>query len=161
MAPGWRLASCLSDAHLSGRGVERKRRHVIRSNVADDAVPRVAVVDDDPVMLRILARRLGRFDVATFERATGLVRDVEAGARFDVIVSDLMMPEMTGGELHAELLRVAPEQARRMVIVTGGAASDATRSFLQATALPVVEKPIDFTMLLLIVSRIARESRRR
>ena len=61
---------------------------------------------------------------------------IDHGERFDVILSDLMMPEMTGMDFHAALLRSAPDQAGKMVFMSGGAFSpnafDVPRSDFQS-----------------------------
>jgi len=62
--------------------------------------------------------------------------------RFDVIVSDLMMPEMTGMALYDEVQRVAADQAERMVFMTGGAFTAAAREFLERVENPRIDKPI-------------------
>jgi FixJ family two-component response regulator len=53
------------------------------------------------------------------------------------------MPHMTGMDLHATLERLAPDQARRMVVLTGGAFTQCGRDFLGRVSLPRVEKPFD------------------
>jgi hypothetical protein len=58
-----------------------------------------------------------------------------------------MMPGMTGMELHAALERVAPEQAERMIVLTGGAFTLAAREFLDRVALPRCDKPLDVPTL--------------
>jgi CheY-like chemotaxis protein len=62
---------------------------------------------------------------------------------YDVILCDLMMPEMTGMELHAQLETTQPERAARMVFVTGGAYTPAAMSFLERVPNPRLEKPFD------------------
>jgi CheY-like chemotaxis protein len=59
---------------------------------------------------------------------------ITAGERFDIIVCDLMMPQMTGMDLHAALTRAAPDQAARMVFLTGGAFTERARRFLEVRA---------------------------
>jgi CheY-like chemotaxis protein len=81
---------------------------------------------------------------------------LERGERFDVILCDLMMPQMTGMELHAALERVAPDQARRVVVLTGGAYTEAGRAFLARVALPHVEKPFDAARLRELVGSLVR-----
>jgi CheY-like chemotaxis protein len=54
-----------------------------------------------------------------------------AGERYDVVLCDLMMPEMTGMDLHAELSHSHPEDARRIIFVTGGAFTSRAREFLE------------------------------
>ena len=52
-----------------------------------------------------------------------------------------MMPELSGAELHGELLRVAPDQAARMVFVTGGAFGASAIEFLDRVPNPRLFKP--------------------
>lgn len=52
-----------------------------------------------------------------------------------------MMPEVTGMDLHAELLRLAPEQAEKVVFMTGGAFTSRAREFLDQVRNPRIEKP--------------------
>jgi CheY-like chemotaxis protein len=63
------------------------------------------------------------------------------------------MPHMTGMDLYRELLRVAPQQAERMIFVTGGAFTQAAQRFLADTTRQHVEKPFDFADLRAIVQR--------
>ena len=53
---------------------------------------------------------------------------ITAGERFDVILCDLMMPHMTGMDLHAALAGAVPEQAERMIFMTGGAFTPSARA---------------------------------
>ena len=64
------------------------------------------------------------------------------GERFDAIVCDLMMPEMTGMELFEELSHVLPDQASRMVFLSGGAFTQGAEAFLRGTPRPSLEKPV-------------------
>ncbi|MGZ3458872.1 MAG: two-component regulator propeller domain-containing protein, partial [Archangium sp.] len=83
---------------------------------------RVMIVDDDVMVSAALRRTLARehdVEVVTSSRqALELLRG-QKGAEVDVVLCDLMMPDLTGMELHAELAAAAPTVARRMVFVTG------------------------------------------
>ena len=68
---------------------------------------------------------------------------IEKGERFDVIMCDLMMPEMTGMDLHARLSQSRPSDAARMVFLTGGAFTTEAREFLDRVTNHRVEKPFD------------------
>ncbi|HMI93714.1 MAG TPA: response regulator, partial [Polyangiales bacterium] len=76
---------------------------------------------------------------------------------FDVILCDLMMPHMTGMELHAKLLRSHPEQAKRMVFMTAGAFTPRARAFLESVPNPRLEKPFDPQSLRALIERLAQE----
>jgi len=106
---------------------------------------RVLVVDDDPLVSSALRRTLTRDHevevVVSARRALELLSSPQGS--YDVILCDLMMPEMTGMELYAQLEVAAPEQARRMVFITGGAYTPAAKEFLDQVSNPRVEKPFD------------------
>ena len=74
---------------------------------------RILVIDDEPTILRAVQRTLAPVhEVVVIGSAEDALRRIGAGEEFDVILCDLMMPQMTGMELFTELSRVAPEQAR-------------------------------------------------
>lgn len=103
---------------------------------------RVLVVDDEP-MLRGVIRRMLASEHAVEETgdAGEALRRMLAGERFDVILSDMMMPGMTGMELHAEVAKLDPRQAEKIIFITGGAFTDRAREFLDAVSNPRLDKP--------------------
>jgi CheY-like chemotaxis protein len=113
---------------------------------------RVLVVDDDAMLARSLRRSLqDDHEVVVVHGASGALARLEAGERFDVIVCDLMMPGMTGMDLHEEITRLMPEQAERMVFLTGGAVTTRAKDFVAAVSNLVLEKPFDVHRLRQIV----------
>ncbi len=108
------------------------------------AQARLMIVDDEPLLLASLSRTLApEHKVEAFTDARLALERLRAGERYELILCDLMMPEMTGMELHATLARELPEQAGRMVFLTGGAFTEAARAFLGSTELPWMEKPFE------------------
>ena len=77
------------------------------------------------------------------------------GRRFDAVLCDVMMPEMSGIEVYQQLHEHAPEQAERLVFVTGGAFSAEARSFLEAGQHRVVEKPATQITLMRAIARVS------
>lgn len=113
---------------------------------------RVLVVDDEVLIANGLGRVLGKeHDVVTLTSARDALKKCEAGERFDVIVCDLMMPELTGMDVHQALLELDPDQARRMVFLTGGAFTARASAFLDKTTNICLEKPYDPTNLRALV----------
>jgi CheY-like chemotaxis protein len=105
---------------------------------------RLLIVDDE-VLFSTSLRRLFSFehDVTVVNRGRVALDRIAAGERFDAIVCDLMMPEVTGVELYAELQRIAPTQADRIIFLTGGAFSSSAQQFLDSVPNRWFEKPCD------------------
>ncbi|MGZ5958918.1 MAG: response regulator, partial [Myxococcaceae bacterium] len=76
---------------------------------------------------------------------------LEAGP-FDAVLCDLMMPHMTGMELHACLSRTRPEVAGRMVFLTGGVFHVEAERFLRDNSRWCMGKPFDPPALLALVA---------
>jgi PAS domain S-box-containing protein len=104
---------------------------------------RVAVVDDEPAIRRAAERLLGdEHEVVSFEDGRSIADRIRSGERFDAILCDIVMPGMSGIELHHLLREVAPAQADAIIFITGGAFPEG-RAFLEGVANPVLEKPFD------------------
>jgi PAS domain S-box-containing protein len=105
---------------------------------------RVLVVDDDPLVLRSLTRLLARdFEVASARNGREALELVRAGGYFDALLCDLIMPELSGIELHDLLAQDDPELAKRTVFLTGDAFNGQAKTFLDRVGLPHLEKPVD------------------
>jgi PAS domain S-box-containing protein len=119
---------------------------------------RILVVDDEPYVTRALQRSLaGEHEVATANGARAALKLLDQGNRFDVILCDVMMPGMTGMDLYAELSRNAPDQAQRVVFMTGGAFTPRALSFLQEVPNPKLSKPLDLRQLRALVGRSTQQ----
>ena len=106
------------------------------------------VIDDEPAICAALKRVLApEHEVVALTSALEAHSRIARGERFDVILCDLMMPKMTGMELHAALTSLAPEQAARMVLLTGGAFTPVASEFLNKVPNARVEKPFDTASL--------------
>ncbi|TMB02593.1 MAG: response regulator [Deltaproteobacteria bacterium] len=115
---------------------------------------RILLVEDDALVARAVRRTLSReHEVVVVETGRAALEAI-AGAKFDLVISDLMMPEMTGMDLHAELLRTHPEVAKGMVFFSGGAFTDAAREFLRRVPNPQIEKPFDPQQLRELIRRL-------
>jgi CheY-like chemotaxis protein len=118
---------------------------------------RVLVIDDEPLVCEAIARALSEdADVECECEARQALARIAAGARYDVILCDLMMPVMTGMDLHAEVVRAAPMLAGRFVFMTGGAFTPRARAFLASVVNPCLEKPLDTGKLRSLVARARR-----
>jgi CheY-like chemotaxis protein len=139
-------------------GEQRPSSHspVTQSSTKESANSRRALIVDDVTdvtdMLSVLLTHAG-YDVSTASRA----RDAIALARerqFDVVISDIGMPEMNGYQL-AEALRALPGyEAVPMVAVTGYSMFDDRNRSLTAGFNEHVTKPIDPRALLELIEQL-------
>jgi len=116
---------------------------------------RILVVDDEPMITSALQRILGDHDVIVSNSARPAMDAIVAGARYDVILCDLMMPNMNGLDLHDELARIAPDQAARTIVMTGGTFSVDVRARLVESGVVQIDKPFDVDRLRELVARAA------
>jgi nitrogen-specific signal transduction histidine kinase/CheY-like chemotaxis protein len=117
---------------------------------------RVLVLDDEPGVGLAVRRVLREHDVTVVGTGQAALNRIVAGENFDVILSDLMMPGMSGMEFYAELVRLAPKMASRVVFVTGGAFTPEANAFLDRVANERMEKPFHFKHLRELVRKFVR-----
>jgi PAS domain S-box-containing protein len=114
---------------------------------------RILVIDDEPVIATAVQRSLSReHDVVFTNSAQEALAKFQAGQKFDVVLCDLMMPEMTGMDLHAEVMKFDPELARLIIYVTGGAFTARASEFLEAVPNLRIEKPFNVQQLRALVN---------
>jgi CheY-like chemotaxis protein len=119
---------------------------------------RVLVIDDEEPILRAVRRGLGRHhDVVCTTRATEALALIDAGPAFDIIFSDLVMPNMTGMDFYDVLLRRHPEAASKVIFLTGGTVDEQLSGFLAGIPNRFFYKPIDLDVLLRAVDAATAE----
>ena len=135
-----------------------RRRLQAEEKPASPNQRRALIVDDEAPVRSPLRRFLERRGWQVVEAEDG-----EQGLRilrghefpdFDLILSDLKMPGMSGIDLHNRLLEERPELLQRIVFITGDVVSAEVAEFLKRTARPVLEKPFELTELEEVVARL-------
>ncbi len=107
-------------------------------------VGHVLIIDDEPLIGASVRRLLGNeHDVTLESGARGALERLERGERFDLILCDLMMPDMTGMDFYEALRATRPAELERVIFMTGGAVTERARDFLATLAGRAVDKPID------------------
>ena len=104
---------------------------------------RVLVIDDEPYIGRSVRLVLQPNEVVAVTSGSAALDLFRKGARFDVIFCDLMMPEMSGMAVYDEIARLVPEQAERIVFLSGGGFSPAVDAFFARVSNLRVDKPFD------------------
>jgi PAS domain S-box-containing protein len=118
-----------------------------RAPMSDAPRGRVLIIDDEVGVgntLRLVLQ--GEHDI---QLATGAEEALQliAATDFDAIICDLMMPIMTGMDLHETVRRTYPGLEQRMVFMTGGTLVPQSADFLATLKYPLLEKPFDIGQL--------------
>ncbi len=110
----------------------------------DREFPHILVVDDDGGLQLLVRGILEQYGFMVDVAADGLqATEMAARTRYDAIVCDVVMPHMDGCEFYAGLQQTDPEQARRLIFVTGAYLDDKTRDRLHRTRRTVIRKPFN------------------
>jgi CheY-like chemotaxis protein len=123
---------------------------------------RVLLIDDQVLVLRATAGMLREFDVVTAGSAAEALTKLEEGSHFDVVVSDVSMPGLSGPELFVRVRELDPLLADRFLLLSGdgyGAslmcAAIAQREGI--TQLPkILEKPVPRDLLVRQIDELGR-----
>ena len=117
-------------------------------------MPTILLAEDDSSMRAYLARALERvgYQVVTADRGTDALRLIES-ERFDLLLTDIVMPEMDGIELAQKAAVIAPEM--RVMFITGFAAV-ALKAGKAAPTAKVLSKPFHLRDLVAEVDRLFR-----
>ena len=102
----------------------------------------ILVVDDEPSIRLAITTFLGQHGHTVDAVGSGgeALRRLDE-RRYDAILLDLRMPDMSGDTIFHALEQRDPEQAKRIVFVTGDVQSESTREFVRATGRPCLSKP--------------------
>ena len=136
----------------------RSSRNVEQPRAVAETAPtpplRILVIDDEPHILHYMRATLeawGHGVEVAGDGEEGLELAVEG--EFDLILSDLRMPRLTGREFFAALQERNPEAARRVVFSTGDTVHGDTTAFLEAQAHPFLNKPFSLAELRALLAR--------
>ena len=124
-------------------GAEEPARPPLAGAVPEsERAARLLVIDDDPGVARALRRALVQGDVTV---AIGGLAGIAALEKehFDVVLCDVMMPDVNGIDVHRRLRELRPGAEHAMVFVTGGTFTEDARAFLEAIPNPRLSKPFE------------------
>lgn len=122
------------------------------------AKARVLVVDDEVKLRTVIRRVLAAYEVEEAGDGREALNKLAEGD-FDLILCDVMMPEMTGVELYQRLEAERPELAQRLIFLSGGAFTEETARFLRSTQRVVLDKPFHMAALREAVDRAVSTAR--
>ncbi|MGD1017745.1 MAG: ATP-binding protein [Verrucomicrobiia bacterium] len=130
----------------------------VAERVPEAPARRLLIVDDEPGIVDVLKRALDEKGFQTESACNG----AEALSRlatneYDLIISDICMPEMSGEKLHAAIGERYPHLRERIVFVTGDTVSPSSRKFLEQSGARWLNKPFDISEIERIVISALRE----
>jgi CheY-like chemotaxis protein len=108
------------------------------------AKPKILVVDDQPINVKLLQRKLERQNMDVYVAYNGReCLDQVAALQPDLILLDIMMPEMDGIETCQQIKADAATEAIPIIFITANASKKGKLEGLEAGAVDYITKPID------------------
>lgn len=102
----------------------------------------ILVIDDEPLIGRTIAAALrDDHDVVVVQRAADAVARLERGETFDLVLCDVVMPDLSAPEFYVTLAKRWPHLVPRLVFMTGGAFTPGTVDFMSTVPTLVLAKP--------------------
>jgi nitrogen-specific signal transduction histidine kinase len=148
-------------AGRSGNAAPPSSASQVRARVVTGHPLRLLLIDDEPLVLRSLKRMLARHQVDVAAGGAEALAKLAANSDYDLIFCDLMMPGVDGAAVHAAMVERFPQLVERLVFCSGGAFTPRTKSFLEQSTQPLVEKPMTPESFSDIAQRVLSPSRLR
>ncbi|MEO7093046.1 MAG: ATP-binding protein, partial [Polyangiales bacterium] len=122
---------------------------------------RILVIDDDTAVARSLAAALAdEHDVEVLTSGREALARLRRQPEFDVVICDLMMPDVSGIDLFRTLEAAGDRRVGRFVFMTGGAFTARAREFLDGVPAPTIDKPFDLDRVRELIRGRVRAVRR-
>jgi CheY-like chemotaxis protein len=142
-----RYGTCF-EVHLPlADGTELDEEITSRQPVKDDAdqLRRMLIIDDESMLLRVLARRLSnQYEVRTASDGIEAKEILESGFVPHAILCDIVMPRMDGREFYEWLGTFDQRLQGRVILMTGGTLSADRADFIRDESRTVLSKPLSF-----------------
>lgn len=136
-------------------GVSRAVSSVRRAARTSTGRARILVVDDEPAILRAMKSLLmAEHDVVLAEGGRRAIELLEQDVLFDLVVSDLHMPDVDGADLYGWIEDHVPRLEGRVVLCSGASLSPKQRAFMARTGPVFLEKPLSTDALDALLARM-------
>jgi PAS domain S-box-containing protein len=114
---------------------------------------RLLVVDDEPMILDLIVDLFHDQQVHVDTAGNGSEACRKIGQReYDVVLTDVRMPEMNGLDLYAEIVEMRPEMKGRVIFMTGDLIDEEISVFLARVEAVSLPKPLEIPAVLAAVA---------
>ena len=115
----------------------------VPATVSQTNALKILIVDDEPGVADLISDILKVDGHTTVTAHNGMIAlEYIETQEFDVILSDLRMPEFDGQWLYQQLKISHPDSLGRLAFITGDTLGGEIATFLNASGRPYIEKPI-------------------
>ncbi len=144
---------------LAGRARTTSKAIAIPVLTRDDAKrAKILIIDDDRGILRALRRLLKKHEVTIAHSGREAVSTLNSDQQFDLVLCDLMMPDMTGMDVYDAVKQTREDLLSKIVFMTGGVFTERARGFIATVQNEILEKPIDVRNLVAMAERVAQHA---
>lgn len=113
----------------------------------------ILIVDDDPVTLNILERILGKYhEIVTVNSSLEALKILSQKNKFDLVITDIHMPDVSGIDLYKFILNNHPGLERNMIFMSGGVMNETTNDFIIQTKNDLLLKPFTPEQLIHVIN---------
>jgi CheY-like chemotaxis protein len=122
---------------------------------APDSQPHILVVDDDPLVTQLIVDTLTREGYRLDSASNGVAAlEKIRHQRYDLILSDLHMPQLNGVGLYLALTQQLDRLSERIIFLTGSTGPSELHRFLKETGLPVLRRHFTLVELQQLVRQV-------
>src|SRR5687768_7829324 len=114
---------------------------------------KILVIDDEPDIVDLISLNLESegYQVATAATGEAALKLVKEGEQFEILLTDLRLPDVDGIELVERLKEIAPDS--EIIVVTGYGSTEKAIQATKAGAFYFLEKPVEFEELLILIEK--------
>lgn len=120
---------------------------------------KIMVIDDEPSLTKVVKLILeSDYDVYCFNSSITALEYFKNDPNFDLIISDLRMPEMHGIEFYQRIISFMPTQNKRFLFMSGNIWTPEVHQFIESNKIRVLEKPFNNSNLYSLVNELISEN---
>jgi len=137
---------------------ETSEKTISIQNDSEMGSEHILVVDDEISLAKLIKKKLSKlgYSVTSFTKASEALEEfTKDPEKFDLIITDLKMPELTGDELAEKIGEISP--GKPIIIITGYIEETTKKERIKNGIKGIVSKPISFSELNTLIRTVFKE----